>query len=228
MVQLSPRLAALAALVPPGTRVADVGTDHGYLPIYLIEKDVAPAVVATDVRPGPLAAASRNVSAAGLTERISLRLCDGLEAVKPEEAEMVIIAGMGGETIQGILDRAPWALAGSRRLLLQPQSKQEFLRQWLWEQGCGIRSEHLVEDGGKIYPILLAGGDVREAPTLGELCIGRWPASRRDGLFYTYLEQVIGKLARAAGGLELARRPEAGETLARLRQQLEELKGMRR
>ena len=135
---------------------------------------------------------------------------------------------MGGETIQGILSRAPWTLTDSRCLLLQPQSKQEELRLWLYENGCGIRSEHLVVDSGKFYPILLAGGPVDRPPTPGELHMGRWPEERRDELFYSYLEQRIEKLERAAAGLARTQKQGGEARLSHLRTQLDELRSWRR
>ena len=93
MTKLSPRLEAVAALVPRGAKVADVGTDHGYLAICLLERGIAANVVATDIRPGPLAGAKQNIAQAGLSDRISLKLCDGLDAVEPEQADVIVIAG---------------------------------------------------------------------------------------------------------------------------------------
>lgn len=209
MNRLSPRLAAIAALVPRGARVADVGTDHGYLAAALLSEGIAQSVVATDIRPGPLSAAKQNIEAAGLAGRVSLRLCDGLADVRPEEADTVVIAGMGGETIVGILSRAPWALADDRLLLLSPQSKPELLRGRLFELGCGIQSEHLVRDTGRIYPILCAGGAARRRPDAAELLMGYWPPETRDELFYEALRRNVEKLRREAEGLRAALSPDA-------------------
>ena len=214
-MKLSPRLAAIAALVPEGSRVADVGTDHGFLAVFLAEQGIAASVVATDVREGPLAAAKQNISAAGLEERISLRLCDGLADVRPEEADVIILAGMGGETIAGILARAPWALENGRLLLLSPQSKQELLREWLWTHGCAIRREALVRDAGRIYPILCAGGKAQRRPDAAELHMGVWPPETRDALFYEALHYNIEKLRREAEGLRASREASARERLAK-------------
>ncbi len=213
MIRLSPRLAAVAAMVPRGARVADVGTDHGLLAVYLAEQGIAASVVATDVRPGPLAAAKENIEACGLAGRIELRLCDGLADVQPEEADVIVIAGMGGETIAGILSRAPWALENDRRLLISPQSKQELLRAWLWEHGCAIREERLVRDAGRIYPILCAGGKASGIPGAAELYMGVWPAEARSALFYEALRGNIERLRREADGLRGAQDPEAAPRL---------------
>lgn len=225
-MQLSPRLAALASLVPHDSKIADIGADHGYLSIYLAQHANPVSVIAADVRPEPLASARRHVEAAELDGRVELRLCDGLAAIAPDEANVIILAGMGGETIQGILERAPWALQDGRLLLLQPQSKQEQLRRWLYAQRCGIQSEHLVKDAGKIYPILCAGGEVQAEPSGADYYIGQWPPNRRDALFYTYLHLRILKLERAVSGLKIAQRQEHLERLPALQTLLAELKSM--
>ena len=199
----------MAALVPRGARVADVGTDHGYLPVYLLSQGIAASVVATDIRPGPLSAAKQNIEEAGLSGRVELRLCDGLADVRPDEADVIVAAGMGGETIVGILSRAPWALEDGKTLLLSPQSKQEQLRAWLYERNCGIRSEYLVRDAGRIYPILCAGGAALRKPDEAELCMGWWPPETRDALFREELHGRIQRLLREADGLRRAQDPDA-------------------
>ncbi len=213
MIRLSPRLAAIAALVPSGAHVADVGTDHGLLAVRLAEQGLAASVVATDVRVGPLAAAKQNIEAAGLADRVSLRLCDGLSDVRPEEADVIVLAGMGGETITGILSRAPWSLENDRLLLLSPQSKHELLRAWLWEHGCAVQRELLVRDAGRVYPILCAGGRAEREPDEAELYMGFWPQESRDELFYEALRHNIEKLRREADGLRGSRGAAAQERL---------------
>ena len=225
MTKLSPRLEAVAALVPRGAKVADVGTDHGYLAICLLERGIAANVVATDIRPGPLAGAKQNIAQAGLSDRISLKLCDGLDAVEPEQADVIVIAGMGGETIAGILSRAPWTLQAGKRLILSPQSKQELLREWLHRQGCGILSEHLARDAGRLYPILCAGGPAGEKPSAGELFMGCWPKETRDELFYDALRQNIRKLERERSGLYGARGEADAARLQKTEALLKELRG---
>lgn len=217
MLRLSPRLSAIAELVPPQSKIADIGADHGYLSIYLAMHKQPESVIAADIRQAPLASAAQHVHEAGLTDKISLRLCDGLEGIKPDEADVIIIAGMGGETIQGILARAPWALQENRLLILEPQSKQEELRRWLYAQNCGIRSEHLVRDAGRIYPILCAGGSVCREPDFADFKLGHWPPETRDDLFFAYLDAQILKIDRAIAGLENSQIQENLERLAQLR-----------
>ncbi|MBR4157716.1 MAG: SAM-dependent methyltransferase [Oscillospiraceae bacterium] len=223
MIRLSPRLSAVAALVPQGAHVADVGTDHGYLAVYLISTGIADSVVATDIREGPLTAAKQNIEGAGLSGRIELRLCDGLAGVQPDEADTVVIAGMGGETIAGILSRSPWALEKDRLLILSPQSKPELLRAWLYEHGCGVRSEHLVRDAGRIYPILCAEGAPDRKPKAAELLMGYWPPETRGGVFREALRRNIEKLRREAEGLRAATTDRAAAQLRETESLLAEL-----
>ena len=115
---LDERLKTVAALVRPGSRVADIGTDHGYLPVYLVKEGICPRAIAADLRSGPLESARRHVTAAGLSDRIDLRLGDGLTPIEPQEVDDMIIAGMGGETIAGILAAADWVRQPRLRLIL--------------------------------------------------------------------------------------------------------------
>ena len=137
-IELSPRLRAVADLVPPQTRFVDVGTDHAYLPAYLIQKGIIPSAVASDLRKGPLERARQTAERCGVTGRMSFRLGNGLERVQPEEAQTIAIAGMGGETIAAILSAAPWCRLGERTLLLQPMSGLPELRAWLQRGGYRI------------------------------------------------------------------------------------------
>lgn len=153
MAQLNPRLAAVAGWVPPGSRVADVGTDHGYLPLYLMETGRAAAVIACDIGEGPLDNARRNIEAAGVSG-IQLRLGDGLEPVGPDEADCVTIAGMGGDLMARIIEEAPWLREPSKCLLLQPMSAAEELRAYLYTAGFVIERERAVPDHGRLYVVM--------------------------------------------------------------------------
>ena len=153
---LSPRLAAVAELVPQGTRLADVGTDHGRLPVWLIQHGVVERAVASDLRPGPLSRARALAERWAVADRISFRLCDGLSGIGSEEARTVTVAGMGGETIAEILAAAPWTGESGHRYILQPMSGLDGLRRYLSGHGFAIRRETLVEEGETLYVVLLA------------------------------------------------------------------------
>ncbi|OTA40317.1 MAG: hypothetical protein A6D92_19525, partial [Symbiobacterium thermophilum] len=154
MIPLPPRLAAVARHVPPGRPFADIGTDHAYLPVHLVQSGRVPRAVAGDVRPGPLQAARATVAAAGLTDRIDVRLGSGLTVLAPGEAACVAICGMGGPLIARILAEGP--LTGVERLVLQPMGGEAQLRRWLAESGWRLVAEEIVADGGRLYPVLVA------------------------------------------------------------------------
>ncbi|MCI8360540.1 MAG: SAM-dependent methyltransferase [Clostridiales bacterium] len=153
MQKLNPRLAAVAGWVPPGSRVADVGTDHGYLPLWLIQTGRAAGVIACDISRGPLDNARRNLEAAGLAG-VQLRLGDGLDPVEPEEADCITIAGMGGDLTARIVEKALWLREPSRLLLLQPMSAAEELRAYLYTAGFVIERERAVPDHGRLYVVM--------------------------------------------------------------------------
>ena len=136
--ELSPRLAVVARMAAGARILADVGCDHGLLSIYMLTHGLAQTAVASDLRPGPLSTARRNAAGCGLAGRIRFELCDGLDYPGAEKADTVAVAGMGGETIAGILQRAPWT-SGGARLVLQPQSKISELCRWLAENGYALR-----------------------------------------------------------------------------------------
>lgn len=150
-VQLSKRLQALADMVRPGNRVADVGCDHGFLSIYLVQQGIAPGVIAGDVRKGPLSAAQKHVAEYGLEAYIDTRLSDGLEKYQPGEAETLICAGMGGPLMQRILMAHREVTLSFKELILQPQSELEEFRIFLRKQGFAVAEENILCEDGKYY-----------------------------------------------------------------------------
>ena len=152
-IKLSPRLLACAEFVRPGDRVADVGCDHGYLSIYLLKKNIASYVYASDIRPGPLESAVRNTVKYGLDHRISLYLSAGVVSV-PRDFDTLICAGMGGDTIISIMEESPWLKDDGYRLILQCQSKTPMLRKYLWDNGWDITKECAIKDGRFVYTVM--------------------------------------------------------------------------
>lgn len=225
-IHLPPRLARIASLVPKGARVADVGTDHGLLPIWLLQNGIAVSAVATDIRPGPLSRAENNRRALGI-ESMRCVLCDGLEAVSPDEADTVVIAGMGGENIAEILRKAPWT-ASETLLLLQPMSRPETLRASLMDCGIEIIGEYLVMDSGRIYPVIAARGGKTGPCMEGELYTGRHELVSGEELFPALLSSLTKKLDQAVGGLERSQREEDRLRLEHLRRVRRDLEVMRR
>ena len=150
---LQPRLQMLADLVPQDSVVADVGTDHGYLPVWLLRHGRISGAIASDINQRPLDHARETAAEYGVTERLEFRLCAGLDGYRSGEADVIVIAGMGGETIAAILDAAPWTVSCRILLLLQPMTKAEYLRKWLYDKGYSFTEEHLVFDKDFLYPI---------------------------------------------------------------------------
>lgn len=188
---------AIARRVTPGARVIDVGTDHARLPVWLAQTGRAAHVYASDVRPGPLDGARALIEETGVGDRVTIRLTDGLIGFGPQDADTVVIAGMGGETMADILAAAPWVRGGTR-LILSPQSKQDVLRRALVNLGLAVVSESLVSDAGRLYPIIEARGGVSEEYAPAELFTGKFGQIRRDALFPQWLSQLIRSAERAA------------------------------
>ncbi len=157
-LNLTPRLQAIADRVPEGARFADIGTDHGHLPLWLLREGKLQTAIACDLREGPLDHARENAKFHGLSDRVSFRLAAGLDAVNADECDTISIAGMGGETITGILEDATWTMQGAHTLLLQPMTMLPQLRQWLWAHGYMISEEIVCQEGKRFYVILTAQG----------------------------------------------------------------------
>lgn len=215
--KLSPRLAAIAAMVPRGARLADVGTDHGLLPVWLLKHGYIRSAVATDIRPGPLSRAEENRASAGISPRdMRCILCDGLEGIAPTDADTVVIAGLGGENMTGILENASWARSGAL-LILQPMTHPEVLRTALSRWGLRITRECLVLDSGRIYSILGARTGTDESMTEAETYTGRYALIAGDPLFPRYLREWRERTDRALEGLASSRREEDLRRFAHLR-----------
>ena len=196
---LQPRLQLLADMVPAGSRLADVGTDHGYLPVYLLQRGRISRAIASDIVDGPLQHA-RQTAAEYEVDGIDFRLCPGLDAIAPHEADTVVIAGMGGETIQAILTAAPWTADGSHLLLLQPMTKVEYLRKWLVDNGYAFTEERLVWDKDHLYPVFAVRGGTQPPLTAAQQYGG--VLLDGDPLYGAYLDERIGKLQKAVEGLQ--------------------------
>lgn len=196
---LQPRLQLLADMVPAGSRLADVGTDHGYLPVYLLQQGRISRAIASDIVDGPLQHA-RQTAAEYEVDGIDFRLCPGLDAIAPHEADTVVIAGMGGETIQAILTAAPWTADGSHLLLLQPMTKVEYLRKWLVDKGYAFTEERLVWDKDHLYPVFAVRGGTQPPLTAAQQYGG--VLLDGDPLYGAYLDERIGKLQKAVEGLQ--------------------------
>ena len=196
-LELTPRLRLLADWVPQDAKLADVGTDHAYLPVWLVLHGRVASAIASDLRKGPLERARETGRTYG-TDGIDYRLCNGLADIRPEEAETIVIAGLGGENIASILAAAPWTADGRHTLLLQPMTHAEELRGFLVDHGYQVVREALVRDRGTIYPVLEATAGEMDL-TLGQL----WGGAKliHDPLGDRYLIEKIIRLQGAVAGL---------------------------
>lgn len=153
-IVLSDRLQAVASMVTAGNKVCDIGCDHGFVPIYLVQQGISPGALAMDVRKGPLSQAEIHIASYGLEALIQTRLSDGLAAFREGEADTLICAGMGGRLMMRILSDEAEKAASFRELILQPQSELEQFRAFLRGQGYLITDENMIEEDGKFYPMM--------------------------------------------------------------------------
>ena len=197
MIHLSPRLAAVAQLVPAEAVPIDVGTDHAMVPVWLIQSGHCPSVLATDIRSGPLESARALLEKTGTSDHIHLMQTDGLHGIGPGDGDTIILAGMGGETMVDILSAAPWTREESTLLILEPQSKKADLRRFLRDNGYAVQTEQLVRDAGRIYPILTARRGESRSYTEAELHLGLLDQVAEDPLFKDYLNIMRAQAEKA-------------------------------
>ena len=202
---MNKRLEWIRSLIPAGKGMIDVGTDHGYLPVQLIKDGYGGAVYASDIRPGPLSSARERAEKEGVSDRIAFSLCDGLDACPPDKVDTIVIAGMGGDTICGILDRAEWCMSEEYLLILQPMTKAEVLRFWLVNNGFVIEQENLVCEGDTIYQILTARFRNQNTKLSdAELYLGAFEKQRENPLFALHVKQQRARLETSCAGLQTA------------------------
>ena len=211
---ISDRLLACCSFVAPGERVADIGCDHGYLAIHLLQTEKARSVIAADINEGPLLSAVRNAEKYGVRDRIEFYLSDGAKKI-PRDFDTMVCAGMGADTMVSILEAAPWLRDAKYRLVLQCQSKTPMLRRYLSETGFRIYEETVLRDGRFLYTVM----EVSWRPEYPRLTPGEWyfPPALLENPSYdvpAYYRWVV-------GGLEVSTAhqddPEKEQALAELR-----------
>jgi tRNA (adenine22-N1)-methyltransferase len=202
-MRLSPRLMAIAEMVGCADCVADIGTDHGYIPVYLVRSGRAKCAIAADVSSGSLAKAKELVSKYGLQDRVMARLGDGLTVLKPGEVDVVILAGIGGVLTAELLDAGREVLDSVERVILQPMNAQELVRQWLAKNGFAISDERLVKEKGRIYQVIMTvhgnGATVVDDPFYFE--VGRKLIENKDPLLCEFAMRKIFELQGIEAGL---------------------------
>ena len=188
-MKLSKRLQTIADFVKKGSVVADIGTDHAHIPIYLIKNNIISKAYACDINAGPLEKAKENINYYGV-KNIELRLSNGLEKLKTDEADTFIIAGMGGELITDILEKGRIFFDAERKFILSPHTKTDEVRKYLLSNGFEITKEDMCIDEGKFYTVMEAlytGNSV--SYTQGELLFGRYLIDNKNPILYKYLEK---------------------------------------
>lgn len=196
---LSKRLKTVADLVTPCEKVADVGTDHGYVPIYLVKENICQFAYAMDVNEGPLNIAKSNIAEEGLEDKIETILSDGFDSFGDRDADSVIIAGMGGDLIVDILARAKDY--GFDELILSPHKRADLVRKFLSENGYKISDEKMVEDAKKFYPVIKAIKGESEYDEV-QLEYGPILLKEKDETLKEYLDVQLNKFGRIISSLE--------------------------
>lgn len=230
-MQLSLRLSAIADMVTTGNRLVDVGCDHGYLPVYLIQQKKIPSAIAMDVRKGPLSRAKEHIRQYGLEEYIQTRLSDGLENLKAGEGDTLVIAGMGGPLMERILTDGQSVRDSFSEMILQPQSDIPHFRRFIQSQGFQVVEEKMVEEEGKFYPMMRVvrtcpEGDGNEnlvseaAPYTLEEAFGKFLLKEHNPVLYRYLLREERIRADILKKLQAA--PQAEAVTARIREVKEE------
>ena len=240
MVHLSPRLACAVKYVRPHTLLADIGTDHAYLPIYLCQKRILTpvtakngevmAAIASDINKGPVERAEQHIKAERLANAIKTICTDGLNGLEIYDPKTIIVFGMGGELIVSILEAAPWIKDKGVRLILQPMTHPEKVRQALPAMGFAITGESVCAEGDRLYQIICADFDPANATppaNPAEALTGHLYASVEKQLHRRLIEQAIKKESRARNARNLAGQDTTGSDslLASLNSQLESLGG---
>ena len=214
-MELSKRLYAVAGLVTEGASVADIGTDHGYVPIYLVESGIASKVIALDVNQGPLNRARMHIVGHGLGDRIETRLSDGLAMIRPGEVDTVIASGMGGPLTIRILQEGKEVADQLNALILQPQSEICRVRRFLTENGYQIEQEDMVLEDGKYYPVMRVVHGTKEPYEEWEYLYGKRLLEARHPVLLEFLkrelrikESILEQLAGRSGSESARERAE--------------------
>lgn len=204
-MKLSPRLHMVAELVREGVTVADIGTDHAYLPAYLVATGKCKGALASDLRDGPLMNAVATVAACGLADKIEMRISDGLEKIRPDEADDFVFAGMGGNLIVGILEKADWLCNSEKQYIFQPMSHAELVRAYLLSHRFRILEERACFDECRPYIAFSARYDPDYRPKYRKsyIWMGELASCKNDAARY-YLTKQYKYLKQRADALEYA------------------------
>lgn len=199
---LTPRLKIIADSIQGFDTVADIGSDHAYIPIYLVKNGRVKSAIATDVNSGPVEISKKGLKSHKIEEKVSVRQGNGLEVISPEEVEVIVIAGMGGILIRDILDKDPKVAESVKLLILQPMRDSDKVRQWLLAHGFDIINEELVKEQDKIYEVIWAKpvGVIKTAE--GLMLIGDKIIEKKHPLAVEYISKKTSELEKVVAVLE--------------------------
>lgn len=201
---MNDKLNLILSMIKNGTGVIDVGTDHGFLPIALAKSGYSGNIIASDINQGPISRAEANAKQAGVESRIKFCLSDGLESCVPDEVDTIVIAGMGGDAICSILDRAPWCMSERYNFILQPMKKADILRYWLCNNGFYITGEKLVKDSRQINQVIAARFGHNMKLSDSELFSGKYELAKNNELFSEQLDVLTERFIKASEGMKNA------------------------
>lgn len=229
MMELSKRLQAVADMVTPGMRLADIGTDHAYIPIYLTEQNLISGALAMDINKGPLERAAEHIREYGFEERIQTRLSDGLKKLEIGEVDAMIAAGMGGALVVKILEDKKEVAKSLKELILQPQSELGKVREYLLGEGYQILDENMILEDGKYYPMMkVVPNAVEEYYAPEEIEFGKWLLKKAHPVLEDYLkkeivinEDIIASLEKQESERAKTRKDEISQKNNEIRQVLE-------
>lgn len=220
------RLEAIGRLVPQGCSLADVGTDHAYLPVWLLEKGIITNAVAGDIAEGPCRAARATVAMYGAKDKVEVRLGSGLKVLEPGEVECVTIAGMGASTMIEIFEESEAVTASLKHMVLQPMAGASSLRRWLCEHGWQIIEEDLVEDGVHFYEIISTVQGAASQYSEAEYVIGPVLLKQGHPLLHKHFTRQIDNLKQLLSNMERSEQAMATEKYANTKKLLSEIEAL--
>lgn len=199
---LSPRLKIIADSIQGYETAADIGSDHAYIPIYLAKNNRVKSAIATDVNSGPVEISKKRIKSYGVEAKVSVRQGDGLQIIKPGEAEVIVVAGMGGILIRDILDRDAKVAKSAKLLILQPMRDSDIIRKWLFEHDFDIIDEELVKDQDKIYEVIWAIPVSKAREVKGIMLVGDKIIEKKHPLAAEYINKKTSELEKVITALE--------------------------
>lgn len=223
---ISKRLLTAAKMIDKDAKVADVGCDHGYLSIFLVQNEIASYVCASDLREGPLGAARKNAEKFGVADKMDFVCADGFSGIEPEKVDTLICCGMGGDLIRKIIEHSPWVRDEKYTLILQPQSGQSEFRKWLVSEGFSILEEQPIFDDRFIYfsmKVRYTGEITKLTP--GQAYVSPQMLESKSEDLPVYIDRVLISLEKSINGMEMASKPD--ERLAEFKVAREEVLAMK-